>query len=393
MNKDNHLAIIDFGSNKLRLCVFDNNSSNLFLGSKNISQNDDLEEYSNSINFLIRDAESKISNHLKNIIVLNDSPDIYSIDLSIKKIFDQQINFEDIYSSVILEANQLIKNCYATKKIIHFIIKKYVINEKEYLDLPHEISGITSLILEIKFICFSYEKYENILELFKKNSLNVLDFYSTSLVKSFKYINFFKDNKFVGFLDIGFERTTIILFINQKLQFLQNIPIGGNHISKDISNIMKLSLHESEALKKTFNKSEIDFSYDETNNDENSDLIKKIIKKNISIDLLKKVVLARIEEIIELSFKNISISEYIGSKENLILNLIGSGSKLFNKNTFHLEDKYNFKEINFYEESDSEICQAGLEFEKNFKDKFFQKFKKKQKKIGFFQKFFNFFDK
>jgi len=156
---------------------------------------------------------------------------------------------------------------------------------------------------------------------------------------------------------------------------------------------MKLSLHESEALKKTFNKSEIDFSYDETNNDENSDLIKKIIKKNISIDLLKKVVLARIEEIIELSFKNISISEYIGSKENLILNLIGSGSKLFNKNTFHLEDKYNFKEINFYEESDSEICQAGLEFEKNFKDKFFQKFKKKQKKIGFFQKFFNFFDK
>ena len=106
------------------------------MGSKNISQNDDLEEYSNSINFLIRDAESKISNHLKNIIVLNDSPDIYSIDLSIKKIFDQQINFEDIYSSVILEANQLIKNCYATKKIIHFIIKKYVINEKEYLDMP-----------------------------------------------------------------------------------------------------------------------------------------------------------------------------------------------------------------------------------------------------------------
>ena len=116
MNKDNHLAIIDFGSNKLRLGVFDNNSLKLFFGTKNISQKDDFEEYSNSINFLIREAESKISNHLKNIIVLNDSSHIDSIDLSIKKNFDQEINFEDIYSSVILEANQLIKNCYTKKK-------------------------------------------------------------------------------------------------------------------------------------------------------------------------------------------------------------------------------------------------------------------------------------
>ena len=127
---------------------------------------------------------------------------------------------------------------------------------------------------------------------------------------------------------------------------------------------MKLSLDESEKLKKTFNKSEIDFSYSETDSSDNTDIIKKIIGKDISIDLLKKVVLTRVEEIIELSFKGISISENITKLTDLNLVLIGNGSKIFNRNSFQIEDKYNFKEINFYEEDDLEICKASLMFEK-----------------------------
>ena len=93
---------------------------------------------------------------------------------------------------------------------------------------------------------------------------------------------------------------------------------------------------------------------------------KKNYWKKYFNDLLKKVVLARIEEIIELSFKSINISNNIDKQKNLNLVLIGKGSKIFNKNSFQIEDKYNFKEINFYEENDVEICEAGLIFEKNF---------------------------
>ena len=71
--------------------------------------------------------------------------------------------------------------------------------------------------------------------------------------------------------------------------------------------------------------------------------------------------------------------------------LIGNGSKIFNRNSFQIEDKYNFKEINFYEENDIEICEAGLMFEENFKDENPQKLKKNQKKLGFFHRFFNIF--
>ena len=391
MSKDKYSSVIDFGSSELRLGVFNENQSKLYFNSKKIIQKNNYDEYLEKIKLLIRDAESKISTHLENLTVLYDSSDIFTIELSIKKKLEQKITLKDFCSSIVLEAKQLIKNSYPNKKIIHSIVKKYIINDNEFLNIPEKIFKKDSVILEIIFICLPYYKYKNVREIFKKNNLNILSFFSSSLVKSFKYINYFKNNKFVSFLDIGLDRTTLILFNRQRFDSLNSIPIGGNHISKDISQIMKLNIDESESLKKSFNKSEIDFSYDDESSDENKDIVKKIIGKNISIDLLKKVVLARIEEIIKLSLKDVNIRKINDKIQNLNLVLIGNGSKIFNKNSFQLDNKYNFKEINFYEENDHEICEAGLIFKGKFKEINKEKFKKYQNKMGFFQRFFNIF--
>ena len=391
MSKDKYSSVIDFGSSELRLGVFNENQSKLYFNSKKIIQKNNYDEYLEKIQLLIRDAESKVSTHLENLTVLYDSSDIFTIELSIKKKLEQKITLKDFCSSIVLEAKQLIKNSYPNKKIIHSIVKKYIINDNEFLNIPEKIFKKDSVILEIIFISLPYYKYKNVREIFKKNNLNILSFFSSSLVKSFKYINYFKNNKFVSFLDIGLDRTTLILFDQQRFNSLKSIPIGGNHISKDISQIMKLNIDESESLKKSFNKSEIDFSYDDESSDGNKNIVKKIIGKNISIDLLKKVVLARIEEIIKLSLKDINIRKINDKTENLNLVLIGNGSKIFNKNSFQLDNKYNFKEINFYEENDHEICEAGLIFKEKFKEINKEKFKKYQNKMGIFQRFFNIF--
>ena len=391
MSKDKYSSVVDFGSSELRLGVFSENQSKLYFNSKKIIQKNNYDEYFEKIKLLIRDAESKISTHLENLTVLFDSSDIFTIELSIKRKIEQKIDVKYFCSSILLEAKQLIENSYPNKKIIHSIVKKYIINNNEFLNIPEKIFKKDTAILEIIFICLPYYQYKNVIEIFKKNNLNILRFFSSSLVKSFKYINYFKNNKFVIFLDIGLDRTTLIFFDQQKFDCLNSIPIGGNHISKDISQIMKLDIGESESLKKSFNKSEIDFSYDKESSDENNDIVKKIIGKNISIDLLKKVVLARIEEIIKLSLKDINIRKINDKTQNLNLVLIGNGSKIFNKNSLQLDDKYNFKEINFYEENDHEICQAGLIFKEKFKEINKEKFKKYQNKMGFFQRFFNIF--
>ena len=95
---------------------------------------------------------------------------------------------------------------------------------------------------------------------------------------------------------------------------------------------------------------------------------------------------------IELVFNDAGILDSLNKSNNSILVLTGNGSKLFNKNSFHLDGKYNFKEINFYQESDIEICKAGLNFE-NYWSKNEYLTKKNKKKIGFFESFFNFFNR
>ena len=393
MNKSNYSTILDFGHSKLRLGVFNKNLENVYSTSKKIIEKDNIEEYSNTVKLIIKDAEKNIADHLENIIVLYDSSQIHSIDLSIKKYFDQNVYFKDINSSLILEANQLIQNNYIKDKIIHFIINKYIIDDKEYFKPKKELK-LKKIIAEIKFVCLPIVKFNEIVHLLKKNNLQVLNFYCSSYVKSFSYINSLIENKFTTFLDIGWERSTITLFESKKLKFISSISIGGNHISKDISHILKLDIKEAEKIKKSFNKSEIEFSYNENNenmDNENNSLMKKIIKKNISIELLKKVVLARIEEIIELAFRDINIINDYKISSKSILILTGDGSKIFNKNSFHLDDKYNFKEISFYEETNLEICNSGLKFYKVSEDEEIKMSNKMVKKEGFFEKFFKFF--
>jgi len=291
-----------------------------------------------------------------------------------------------------MEASHLINNNYVKKKIIHTISIKYIINGQVFFDLKNNLEG-KSIILEIKYLCLPLEKYNKIINIFKKKNLQIINFFCSSYVKSLSYIKSFKDYEFVAFLDIGFERSTLSLFNNGKLNFINFISIGGHHITKDISKVLNIEIDESEKIKKLFNKSEIEFSHDINNNHKNDSFLKKILDENISIDLLKKVVLARIEEIIELVFKDLYDAKNLRQSQNSIFVLTGNGSKLFNNNSFNLDDKYNFNEINFYEESDLEICNSGLNVKVESNVGEVKLNIKSTKKKGFFEKFFNFFAK
>ena len=165
---------------------------------------------------------------------------------------------------------------------------------------------------------------------------------------------------------------------------LQIFPIGGFHITNDISKVFKISMEEAENIKRSFNKSETEFSYEKSIND-NSFSAKNIIKNNISIDILKKVILYRIQEIIDLTFKKSNINNINININEADLFLIGDGSLLFNNNSFHLKDK--FKSINFYSEKDIDICNSALVYYLNN----YEIPRITNKKSGFFERFFNLF--
>ncbi len=391
---NNYNTIIDFGSSKIRIGVFDKKNINKdFYLEKDCQSNFKIKEFdiTNSkkiIYQLIQDSEKNFGTHIDNLAIMVDAPDLFSIDLSIRKKFDKKkINTDDI-AHLILEAKSIIQKSYNNKKLIHIVIQKYNIDENIYYNFPNENLICDNLILDIKFICLDNIIYINLIQNFKDNHILVNQVACSSYVKSLNYTNFFDNYKKKVFLDIGLKRSTICVYEKNKLILIKNIPIGGDHITNDIAKIFKIEKDYSENIKRKLNRSNSIFS-------DNSDakLNQKNINENISLDLLNKVIYSRIDEILNLSFKDLNLLELIGNKKNSILIFTGQGSKILNKNSIYSKEKFDyFNEIIFFDETNKLICESGLNFVTSLNDSEVNIVPKKPKKIGFFEKLFHLFE-
>ena len=331
-------AVIDFGSNNLRIGVFDSQSKIIY--SSKVSMRDSLynEKSNNYLNELIRDAERHLSIHLENIKVLYDSSKFYSIDLSIKKIFDQPTIIKKHYDSLIEEANFIISQNNFKAQVLHIIVNNIIADNNKVEKIIDDVE-IKSLTLEIKFICLNKSLIDDISNEFKKNNLVVSNIYCSSYVRTFFYKEKIEAKNDYIFLDIGYERTCALFFNNEKFEFFNSIPIGGNNITKDISKILKLNIDYSEVLKINFNKNENELSFNK--NVTNNNPFSEVLEKNISVDLLKQIIEARVNEIIELS---VFQSDYVKQNKTLqepSIIFMGNGSKLLSKYyNFDLKKKF-----------------------------------------------------
>ena len=387
MVKQNFYCVIDSGFSKLRFSVFSTDLENIF--SETISTKFQLDDpnYFLEIKKLIKNAEKKISAYINDIILTFDTSETFIIDISLSKNFDQNIDIDKAYEKLLLELNHLIENNYNNLEILHKTVNKCVVDNKLFLELPREIKVKKNIKIDFKLICFPKKLINNFKIKFNNKNINILNIFSTSFIKSLNFMRKLNLKK-ISFLDIGLKRSTFILYENFIPKFIKNIPIGSFHITNDISKIFKISLDEAENIKKLFNKSETEFSY-EYNSDININSIENILSKKISIDLLKKVILYRVQEIVDLSFDKFTEVSKNLNLQNTDIFLIGSGSRLFNSNSFYLRDKFKFKSINFYEETDIEICKSALIYYLNN----FEKSDINSKKQGLFEKFFNFFSR
>ena len=206
MNEKNLNAFIDFGSSKIRLGVYDKEiSKNIIVSEKNCISNFSLKNFNiNNSNEIIKDliksAEKKINNHIKNINLMIDTPDMFSIDISIKKSSDNNQYSKNDIKSLLNEAKSLVQKNYLDKKIIHMIIKKFICDKDEFFEIPDKEINYSSLIIELKFICFDNQIWKNLQESFNNNYLNIDNLYCSSYVKSssynFQFNDFKKKNNF-----------------------------------------------------------------------------------------------------------------------------------------------------------------------------------------------------
>ena len=378
MNNKKFDVYLDFGSSKIRIAAFskDNINNNIYMESichSNLAVNKlDFSSSEIIIEKMIFDLEKKTNEYLDSVNIMIDSPDIFPINLSVLKNYTgHKLKNEDI-KFLIQDAKQQILKNYPSQDIIHIIVQNYKIDNVDYNFLPLEINCNT-ISADITFICLPKKIIKDLKKLFAKINIYVNQISISSYAKSLSYKDNFNLDENIIFIDMGFNKTSIIYYKKNNIIFVNILPIGGNHITKDLSKVLSLDLINAEKLKLSFD------------TDKNT-----IINEVQSHELVQKIIIARIEEILELSIKPVELSINLEKNFRFKIILMGEGSKILD-NKF--KNKISFKEeIDLLDETIADICGSALKLNKRINKQEVVIVPKKPNKIGFFEKLFLFFN-
>jgi cell division protein FtsA len=368
MNNKNFQTFFDCGFSKIRAGTFNTDNDNEAFYSVSVFFTD-RSNLDLKIQKIIGALENDTNEYIDNVSLMIDSPKMLSVGISLSKKFDgSKLNQANI-QFLVQEAKQQILKYYENYNIAHIIINNYKIDSIDYSYLPDEIK-CDFISLDIFFICLPTELVLSLKNIFSKSNILINQIICASYAKSINYKNNLYLSGHMSFIDIGFNKTSIISYSNDKFLSLSILPVGSNHITKDISKILEIDLKKSEELKRNFVQN-----------------LKLSNDKDTSIDTLQKIIFARTEEILELSAKSIESNLYSVDKFKMILT--GEGSKILDNQG---KDKISFSsDIDFLEETLEDICKSGFKFISKLNKQEVVVVPKKQIKQGFFEKFFYFF--
>jgi len=363
-------GIIELGNINIKCLIFkiknDNSSeilSTSIVASKGIFNGTvtNIAKASDAIRSCISTAEKKIGISLKKINVVLEQTEFLCTKLSKdRKIGGSKIHKEDI-EFLLKEGKKQVSLNDKTQSIIHIFNHNYIVDGKTFVEEPIDFYA-DYLSHEMTFVTMPKNNLKNINQTFIDCDIEIERFISSIFALGVKLL---KSNEFQTgsiLIDIGHEKTSLGLFKNLALVHSLTLPIGINHITKDISKVCSLTHEESEIIR-----NKIDFSFE--NNKElftNDGYLKNTyfitsVKRKISESLILDIAKARLEEIFKIIEKQITL---IGFKNILKTNsfIVGGGSNLANLKNYFL----NFFQINVRKPESLNEVPMESDFDKEF---------------------------
>ena len=338
MSPEDPRGIIELGNINIKCLIFkikNNNESEILSTSVTLSEGIhngivvNLTKASNAIRSCISAAEKKARILLKKINVVFEEPEFLSTKFSKhKKINGSKIHKDDIDFLLKEAKKQLILND-EKQSIIHIFNHNYIVDGKAFAEEPIGVYA-DSLSHEMTFITMPKNNLKNINQAFIDCDIEIERLISNTFALGVKLLN----NKELEFgsilIDMGYEKISLGLFKNLALIHSITLPVGINHITKDISKVCSLNIDESEVIKNN-----IDFSlqnnqdiFDKNDYLKNTYFINSSFRK-ISKSLILNVIKARLDEIFETIKKHIIVPGF-NLNSGIGFLLVGGGSYLLN---------------------------------------------------------------
>lgn len=224
------------------------------------------------------------------------------------------------------------------RQIIDVVPTQYIVDGCDEIVDPLGMTGV-GLEVEADIIVGKITSVQNIVKSMSKANIEVDGIIVEALAISELALTSQQKEIGVILIDMGGSITNVSVFKNDKIVFNNSLPVGGAHITNDISIGLRISLDEAEKLKREYElalTSLIKNDYDITVNDINENK-----KREIKVSEVIEIIEARVHEIFylckELLDKNGILNDFNGS-----IVLAGGGISYVDGNMQLAYEVFNF---------------------------------------------------
>lgn len=255
------ITAIDIGSSNVSAIICRENQANqietLGMGMDSVTGIKkgiiiDIGNVAESIKKSIGQAERmsglKVESAFVNVSSANSEIICYRNDIIIKN-NKQEICFEE-KEQIEIEAKN--ENSNNEKQVIDIIPRQYIIDGYDEIMDPLGMIG-SKLELDSYLVIGKTALVQNIVKSMEKAGLKIDGFVAESLANYEFLLN--SDEKETGavIINVGGKVTDVSVFKGDRLLLNEFVPIGGDHITNDISLILNIPISDAEKIKRKYN--------------------------------------------------------------------------------------------------------------------------------------------
>lgn len=256
MNSNDIYVSLDIGTSSVKVIIGEmvNDTLNI-IGVGNVKSEGlrkgsivDIDETVHSIKKAVDQAERMIGMEIRQVIVgvtgnhvlLQPCHGVVAVSSE-----NREITNDDV--ARVIDAAQVI-SIPPEREIIDVIPKQFIVDGLDEITDPRGMIGVR-LEMEGTIITGSKTILHNTLRCVERAGLEILDITLQPLAAGAFALSKDEKNLGVTLVDIGGGSTTIAVFVNGHLQATSVIPIGGDHITKDLSIGLRTSTDDAEKIK------------------------------------------------------------------------------------------------------------------------------------------------
>lgn len=344
MIKNDTIAVIDIGSAKTVCAVakYNDSAETLDLMSLNYQMSKgvkngkiiDINLASQSISEVISSAEEAINSKIDDVYVAISGGKITSHIIAAKiSVNDNYIKEKDVNRAIKMALDNINQEQF---EIIHYIPTEYIVDDVAGIANPVGMVG-KKLTCRINVILAPASIIQNLDNCFSRSQVNITDIVVGAYASGLGVLSNNEKENGVTLIDIGSMITTIAVYEKSIIKYIDTIPLGSHHITNDIQMAFNISYLQAERLKI------LDGAVGNIDNDKSVieiDLNDNLQKMTITKQELSEVIMARVDEILDMITAKINGVNYSYSSQNIVIT--GGGAALFGL-TDYLANKLNRK--------------------------------------------------